>query len=108
MVFLAETIKRRAIDAEQARLPIRLAEAVEIDQKAHDAIAEAMTDRLQARMHHLAKIERRQLGRWLPPRRHGAERLRNREPGPQSVLMEAISGPGAAKPGVPASLNFAE
>src|SRR5277367_5720446 len=63
MVFLVETIERRSVDAEQARLPIRLTEAVEIDQEAHDAIAEAMTDRLQARMHHLAEVKRGRLGR---------------------------------------------
>src|ERR1700738_1987315 len=62
MVFLVEAIERRAIDAEHARLPIRLIEAVEVDQEAHDAIAEAMTHRLQAGMHYLAKIERRRLG----------------------------------------------
>src|SRR5258708_13499500 len=57
-----ETIEGGAIDAEQAGLQIRLAEPVEIDQQAHDAIAEAMTHRLEARMHHLAKIKRRRLG----------------------------------------------
>src|SRR6266481_2641107 len=68
MIFLVEAVERRAIDAEQARLPIGLAEAVEIDQEAHDAIAEAMADRLQAGMHHLAKIKRdrlRRVGRHL-------------------------------------------
>src|ERR1700719_2124379 len=69
MIFLVEAIERRVIDAEQARLPIRLAEPLEIDQEAHDAIAEAMADRLQAGMHHLAKVKRVRLRRVA--RHHG-------------------------------------
>ena len=58
MIGLVETVERRAVDAEQRRLPVGLVEPVEIDQQAHDAVAEAMGDRLQPRMHHLAEIER--------------------------------------------------
>jgi len=42
MIGLPETVQRRAIDAEQRRLPVCGPEPVQIDQQAHDPIAEAM------------------------------------------------------------------
>ena len=59
VVGLVETVERRPVDAEQRRLPVRLRQPVEIDQKAHHAIAEAMAHRFQPRMHHLADVKRR-------------------------------------------------
>jgi hypothetical protein len=58
VIGFVETIQSRPVHAEQPRLPVRRVKPVEIDQKAHHAIAEAMADRLQTRMHHAAKIER--------------------------------------------------
>ena len=58
MIGLVETVERGPVYAEQRRLPVRGVEPVEIDQQAHHAIIEAMADRLQARVHHLAKVER--------------------------------------------------
>ena len=59
MVGLVEAVERRAVDAEQRRLPVRVRQPVEIDQEAHHAIAEAMAHRLQPRMHDLADVKRR-------------------------------------------------
>jgi hypothetical protein len=59
MVVFVEAVERRAVDAEQRRLPIGFIEPVEVDQKAHHAVPEAMRKRLQPRMHHLAEIKRR-------------------------------------------------
>jgi hypothetical protein len=58
VIGLVETVERGPVYAEQRRLPVRGVEPVEIDQQAHHAIIEAMADRLQARVHHLAKVER--------------------------------------------------
>ena len=131
MIGLVETVERRAVDAEQRRLPVGLIEPVEIDQQAHDAIAEAMAHRLQPRMHHLAEIKRgrgvvRSLsvaaawsgiatprprassGGGCAPRRRRAQRFGHREAGAQAVLVKTVSGPGAAEPGVALALNFAQ
>jgi hypothetical protein len=58
VIGFVETIKSRPVHAEQPRLPVCRIKPVEIDQKAHHAIAEAMADRLQTRMHYVAEIER--------------------------------------------------
>jgi hypothetical protein len=58
VIGLVEAVERGPVYAEQRRLPVRGVEPVEIDQQAHHAIIEAMADRLQARVHHLAKVER--------------------------------------------------
>src|SRR5207237_7567993 len=58
VVSFAERVERRPVHAEQRRQPVSLAEPVEIDQQAHDAIAEAMAHRLQPRMHDVAEIKR--------------------------------------------------
>ena len=133
MIGFVEAVEGRPVDAEQRTLPVRLLEAVEIDQQAHDAIAEAMADRLQACMHHFAEIKRGrgvfgvaiglgfggwlsasllrglcQFGRRCAPRHGRAERLGDRKPGPQSVLVKAVSGPGAAEPGVTPALNLGQ
>ena len=62
MVGLVEAVERRAVDAEQRRLPVRVRQPVEIDQQAHHAIAEAMADRLQPRMHDVADVKRGGVG----------------------------------------------
>ena len=64
VIGLVETVERRAVDAEQGRLPVRGVKPVEIDQQAHDAVAEAMPHRLETGMHHLAEIKR---GRGVEP-----------------------------------------
>src|ERR1700756_4022537 len=48
------------------------------------------------------------LGRRLAPGRIGAERFGDGNARAQAVLMKAISGPGAAKPGVTSSLDVGE
>src|ERR1700746_588599 len=48
------------------------------------------------------------LGRRLAPGRIGAERFGDGNARAQAVLMKTISGPGAAKPGVTASLDVGE
>lgn len=65
MVLLVETVDRSAVDAEQRRLPVGLVEPVEIDQEAHDAVAEAMAHRLEPRMHDVAEKERGAAGAQL-------------------------------------------
>jgi hypothetical protein len=45
MVGFVKTIERRAVDTKQRRQPVRLLEPVEIDQQAHHAIAETVSDR---------------------------------------------------------------
>src|SRR4051812_12251750 len=62
MVGLVETVERRAVDAKQRRLPVCVRQPVEIDQEGHHAIAEAVTDRLQPRMHDAADVKRGSLG----------------------------------------------
>ena len=57
MIGFAEAIERRTVDAKQRRLPVRGVEPVEIDQEAHDAIAEAMADRLEPCMHDVAEVQ---------------------------------------------------
>src|ERR1700722_3893838 len=74
MIGFVEAVECRPVHGKQARLAVSCVETVEIDQQAHDAIAEAMAHRFQARMHHLAKIKRGGVGRivWLGDRlRHG-------------------------------------
>src|SRR5882724_10121604 len=58
MILFVKAIERRAIDAEQRGLPVRGLELVEVDQQAHDAVAEAVADRFEPRMHDLADIKR--------------------------------------------------
>src|SRR5580692_615486 len=58
VIGLVKTVERRPVDAEQPALPVRGVEPVEVDQEAHDAVAEAMADWLEPRMHHLAEIKR--------------------------------------------------
>jgi hypothetical protein len=62
MVGLVETVERRAVGAEQRRLPVRVRQPVEIDQEAHHAIAEAMTHRLEPRMDDAADVKHRGVG----------------------------------------------
>ena len=50
----------------------------------------------------------RQFGRRRAPRHRRAERLGDREAGAQPVLVKAVSGPGAAEPGMALALNLAE
>jgi len=80
-------------------------------------------------MHHLANVKRRrvggmsrgfgdgsdivtpllrQFGRCLRHWCYRAQRFRDREAGPQSILMESVSGPRPAKPGAAAALDFVE
>src|SRR5882672_6162275 len=58
MILFVKAIERRAVDAEQRRSPVRGLELVEVDQQAHDAVTEAVTDRFEPRVHDLADIER--------------------------------------------------
>jgi hypothetical protein len=52
----------------------------------------------------LGCLGKRYLG--FTPRHDGAERFGNRNSRSQSVFVKAIAGPGAAKPGSAASLDF--
>src|SRR5262249_17352489 len=63
MVLLMEAIEASSIDRKQRRHAVGVIEPVEINQQAHDAVAEAMGLRLEARMHHLAEIESRWIAR---------------------------------------------
>src|SRR5882757_2542186 len=58
MILFVKAIERRAIDAEQRGLPVRGLKSVEVDQHAHDAVAESVADRFEPRMHDLADIKR--------------------------------------------------
>ena len=58
MIGFVEAVERAPVDAEQQRLPVGDLEPIEIDQQAHHAIAEAMSDRLEAGMHDLANVKR--------------------------------------------------
>ena len=58
VIGLVEAVEGRPVHAEQQTLPVRRLEAIQVDQQTHDAIAEAMAHRFQARMHHLAKVKR--------------------------------------------------
>src|SRR6202035_1335917 len=58
VIGLVETIERSPVHAKQGRLTIRGVKPVEIDQQAHHAVAKAMSHRLEAGMHDLAKVKR--------------------------------------------------
>src|SRR6476661_2030261 len=50
----------------------------------------------------------RPFGRRFSPWYRGPERLRHRKAGSQAILVESISGPRAAEPGMAPALDFAE
>ena len=101
MINLVKAVKRPSVDAEQGRLPVGHLEAIEIDQQAHHAIAETVSDRFEAGMHDVTDVKRgsialdlgrpdlglshgllrgfRQRGRRLAPRRRGAQAFGNGE-----------------------------
>src|SRR6185369_15607211 len=99
----------------------------EIDQQTHHTLVETVSGWPHAGVHDLTDIERggchpilrsrfvRVNGalfrglrefRWKrPPWHAGTERLGDRQPRAEAVLMETIAGPCPAEPGVAASLN---